>query len=86
MPSHDQPKYMGPRYKIEFERIGRNKSVAAIEVCALGEADLARQIRTAARPHLRSADFDVMLDMDAGAGRFACGTHSGGNFSVTRLN
>lgn len=72
------------RYLIEFERVGRNRNVAAIFVAVNGEAELARQIREHVRPHLRSRDFDVMLDMDAGAGWIACGMHSGGNFSITQ--
>lgn len=74
---------MTTKYIIEFERIGRNTSVPPVTIDAAGEADLTRQIRAAARPHLRSRDFDVMLDLDAGAGWFACGMHSGGNFSIT---
>ena len=74
------------RYLIEFERIGRSRSVPPVTIDADGEADLARKIREVARPHLRSRDFDVLLDMAAGAGWFACGMHSGGGFSVTRID
>lgn len=74
---------MMPRYLVEFERIGRNTSVPPITIDAAGEADLARQIRAVARPRLRSRDFDVMLSLDDGAGWFACGMSSGGNFSIT---
>lgn len=71
------------RYLVEFERIGRNHAVPPITVDAEGEADLARHIRAHARPHLRSADFDVMISADDMAGWIACGMHSGGNFSIT---
>lgn len=78
-----------PRYLIEFERIGRNCSVAAVTVDADGEADLCRQVRTVARPHIASRDFDVMLDYDEFgapiAGWLACGMHSGGDFSITAV-
>lgn len=77
-----------PRYLIEFERIGRNKSVPPVTVDCDGEADLCRRIRDIARPHLRSRDFDVMLEYaEPGetiiGGFIACGMHSGGSFAVT---
>lgn len=70
-------------YLVEFERIGRNGFVLPLTVAVASEADLARRIRDYARPHLRSADFDVMIDADAMAGWLTCGMHSGGNFSIT---
>lgn len=70
------------QYRIEFERIGRNRSVPALTVTALGEADLCRAIRAHARPHLRSRDFNVMLDEDNHRGWLACGLHNGGDFVV----
>ncbi len=70
-------------YLVEFERVGRNHQVQPLTATVEGEADLARKIRAHVRPHLRSRDFDVMLDADAGAGWLACGMHSGGNFTFT---
>jgi hypothetical protein len=70
-------------YIIEFERIGRNKSVPPMKVTVAGEDDLTGSIREYARPHLRSRDFDVILDESGSAGCFACGMHNGGNFSIT---
>jgi hypothetical protein len=70
-----------PRYHITFERIGRNHSVAPLDAEVAGAADLCRAIRAHARPHLRSRDFDVMLDEDSNRGWLACGMHSGGNFT-----
>lgn len=72
-----------PSYLVEFERIGRNRGVRPMTFAVDGEADLSRSLRAVARQHLRSTDFDVMLDMEAGTGWFACGMHSGGNFSIT---
>lgn len=69
-------------YLITFERIGRNRSVSPLNVTVEGEADLARRIRAHARPHLRSRDFDVMID--GTAGWIACGMHVGGEFSISR--
>lgn len=73
------------QYRIEFERIGRNHSVAPLTVNALGEADLCRAIRKHARPHLRSRDFDVMLDEDTHRGWLACGMRNGGDFIIRPL-
>jgi len=70
------------RYRIEFARIGRNRSIEPLHVLALGEAELCRAIREHARPHLRSRDFDVMLDEDTHRGWLACGMHNGGDFTV----
>lgn len=75
------------RYSIRFDRIGRHHKLAPnpVTIDADGEADLARQLRAIARAHLRSRDFDVMLDLDAGTGFFACGLHNGGEFTVERV-
>lgn len=73
------------RYRIEFERIGRNHAVEPLHVLALGEADLCRAIREHARPHLRSRDFDVMLDEDTHRGWLACGMLNGGDFTIHPL-
>lgn len=70
------------RYRIDFERIGRNRNVEPLHVLALSEADLCRAIRNHARPHLRSRDFDVLLDEDTHRGWLACGMHNGGDFTV----
>lgn len=70
------------RYRIEFERIGRNRIIEPLHVLALGEADLCRAIRNHARPHLRSRDFDVILDENSNRGWLACGMHNGGDFAV----
>lgn len=70
-------------YTITFERIGRNRTVAPLTAKVAGEADLCRAIRAHARPHLRSADFDVILDEESNRGWLACGMHSGGDFTYT---
>lgn len=46
---------MTQRYSIRFERIGRNHKLAPnpVTIDAAGEADLARELRKIARPHLR---------------------------------
>lgn len=73
------------KYEVKFERIGRNHAVEPLTVTVDGEADLCRRIRAHARPHLRSRDFDVCVDLDAGSGFIACGMHSGGNFTVRQV-
>jgi hypothetical protein len=56
-----------------------------LHVLATGEADLCRAIRQHVRLHLRSRDFDVMLDDDGRGGWLACGMRSGGNFTIQAL-
>lgn len=73
------------RHLIEFERVGRNHNVEPLHVLALGEDDLCRAIRTHARPHLRSRDFDVILSEDGRSGWLDCGMRSGGNFTVQQI-
>jgi hypothetical protein len=70
------------QYTVCFNRIGRNHNVPALHVNTNSEADLARKIRNYARPHLRSKDFDVMIDMASMNGFFACGMHDGGTFVI----
>jgi len=72
-------------YRIEFERVGRNHAVGPLTVKVDGEADLCRAIRAHARPHLRSRDFDVILDEDTHRGWLDCGMHVGGKFTVHPL-
>ena len=74
------------KHRIEFERVGRNRSVEPLHALALGEAELCRAIRNHVRPHLRSADFDVMLNDDGRSGWLACGMHSGGNFTIQSID
>lgn len=70
-------------YQVTFERIGRNRGVAPLQLVVDGEADMARKVRAYARPHLRSRDFDVCIDAETMTGFFACGMHDGGKFSIT---
>lgn len=73
-------------YRVTFERIGRNHSVAPM-VAKVEDADqLADYIHRHARPHLRSRDYDVKLEIagdGTGHGFIACGMHSGGDFTIT---
>jgi len=70
-------------YVIKFDRIGRKRDVEPLTATVAGEADLCRAIRTYARPHLLSRDFDVMIDEDSNRGWIACGMHSGGDFTFS---
>lgn len=74
-----------PRYLIEFERIGRSRGIAPLTVDVTTDDELAIEIERYARPHLRSRDFEAVIDREAGAGWIACGMHSGGDFSVTQV-
>ena len=69
-------------YKVTFDRIGRNRAVAPLETKAANGDHLCDRIMKYARPHLRSRDIGIHLDMDAGKGGIICGFHSGGEFTV----
>ena len=72
-------------YRITFDRIGRNHNVAPmlakVDDAAPAE-QLAAYIHKHARPHLRSRDFDVFVELDKGTGFIACGMHTGGEFTI----
>ena len=69
-------------YRVTFERIGRNHSVVPLVAKAVDAHDLADLIHQYARKHLRSRDYDVVVDLEAGKGYIACGMHSGGEFEI----
>lgn len=73
------------KYSVEFERIGREHNVPATVFLAAGSDELAELILKYARPHLRSRDVEVCIDLEDGTGFIACGMHSGGNFTVAAL-
>lgn len=76
---------MTQTYRIEFERIGRNRNVAPMVAKVENADQLADYIHRHARPHLRSRDYEVELDLDEGKGWIACGFHCGGEFTITRM-
>lgn len=71
-----------PTYRVTFDRIGRNHEVRPLECERGNEFGLIESIAIHARPHLRSRDFDVVLDKCGTKGFIACGMHSGGDFTV----
>jgi hypothetical protein len=71
------------KYRIEFERIGRNRDVEPLAVKATNHDDLVEQVYWYARPHLGSRDVDVYVDLEKGTGGILCGFNSGGRFTVT---
>jgi hypothetical protein len=73
------------RYRVTFERIGRNRAVEPLEVNVDGPNHLAELIHQYARPHLMSRDVEIYVDPDGGAGHILCGFNNGGTFAVARL-
>ncbi len=69
-------------YHVTFERIGRNHNVAPLVAAVADADDLATRIHKYARPHLRSRDYVVDLDLAEGSGFISCGMHSGGEFKI----
>lgn len=82
-------------YTVTFDRIGRSRNVAPMTV-QVEDADkaspediadgLAEVIYKYARPHLRSRDVEVVVDLDdlegPGKGYIFCGFNNGGTFTV----
>lgn len=71
-------------YRVTFERIGRNHHVAPMTAKVVDTDQLAEYIHKHARPHLRSRDYDVIIDLEKGTGSIACGFHSGGEVTITQ--
>lgn len=81
-----KPKPM-PEYRVTFERIGRNRGIVPLVTRAADGDQLAEKIHGYARPHLRSRDYDVCVDLANRCGFIVCGmVHSGGNFTIKQLS
>lgn len=69
-------------YRVEFDRIGRTHDVTPL-VTKADDADvLAETIYRYARPHLRSRDVEVVVDLQAMTGWIFCGFQVGGHFTI----
>lgn len=71
-------------YLVTSERIGRTDNISW-RVFADNPAQLSSQITALVRPLLRSAIFEVLLDMNEGTGVIMCGAHVGGRFTFADL-
>jgi hypothetical protein len=71
-------------YRIKFERIGRNHSVADLVTSAGSLEDLAEKIHGYARPFVLSRHYAVELNVvdDEGEGCIICGMRPAGDFSI----
>ncbi len=69
-------------YRVEFDQVGRTHDVLPLVAQAAGADDLAEQVYRHARPHLRSRDIDVHVDLELGRGWIQCGFHNGGTFRI----
>lgn len=69
-------------YTVTFDRIGRNHDVRPLTIGADDEAELAEAVYRYARPHLRSRDVEVVVDLEVGKGNIFAGFNNGGTFSV----
>lgn len=77
---------------IVFDRIGRTHDVRPLDVELPVEPEatfadrIAELVFDYARPHLRSSDVEVTVDVDRqtgeGRGFISCGFHSGGRFTI----
>jgi hypothetical protein len=69
-------------YRVFFDRIGRNRQVEPLTTDAANADALAEQIYAYARPHLRSRDVGITVDLAKGDGLILCGFNTGGTFTV----
>lgn len=72
-------------YEVTFERIGRNHNVARLGVEAADADELSEAIHKYARRHLRSQDYEVVVDLEKSEGSILCGMHCGGRFTIEVL-
>jgi hypothetical protein len=73
------------RYRLTFDRIGRNHDVAPLDLDLDDPDEIAEKVYRHARPHLRSRDVEVHIDLDAGRGFIFCGFHNGGTCTITAV-
>jgi hypothetical protein len=77
-------------YQVTFDRIGRMHDVAPLQLTfrarPIDVADkVAEAVYTYARPHLRSRDVEVSVDIENHTGSIFCGFHIGGSFTLADL-
>lgn len=73
------------KFIIMFDRIGRNHHVAPLAAEAEDASRLAEKIYYYARPHLRSNDVQIVVDLEGGEGHIFCGFNNGGAFTVSEV-
>jgi hypothetical protein len=73
------------KFKLQFERIGRNHAIGAREFEARDADHLAEQVYDLARRHMVSRDLDVSLNLEEGNGNIYAGFHSAGTFTIEEV-
>ncbi|SDI40446.1 hypothetical protein SAMN05421505_1497 [Sinosporangium album] len=73
------------RYRVVYDRIGREHDVAPQHTTANGPEELADRITAHARPHLLSEDVQTAVDLVAMAGTIYAGEHPAGCFTLEEL-
>ncbi|GAA4059719.1 hypothetical protein [Actinomadura miaoliensis] len=79
-------------YRVTFDRIGRTggrngtEPPAPLVARVLSADGLAERIYEYARPHLRSRDVEVVVDLEELRGSILCGWNNGGTFTIERLD
>lgn len=73
------------RYRVTFDRIGRNHHPDALETEADDMDQLAERIHVHARPHLLSSDVEVTTDRARHNGYIHAGFHTAGSFTFEEI-
>ena len=72
---------MAIRFTCTFQRIGRDRP-GPLTTEATDADDLAEKVYRYARPHLRSRDVEVVVDLAEKRGFILAGFHNAGDFTV----
>ena len=73
------------RYRITFDRIGRNTSVPNLDVPVTGLIAVGEAISDYAGKFLASTDYDVGVDNDMSGGHIIAGMHEVGTFKIMQV-
>lgn len=73
------------KFRLQFERIGRNHAIGVQEFEARDADHLAAQVYDLARRHTVSRDLDVWLNLEEGNGNIFAGFHNAGTFTIEEV-
>lgn len=74
-----------PRYRVTFQRLGRQHHVPPLDVGGSNPIDIGSAISDYASKYLMSSDYDVGVDDDLSGGHIIAGMHEVGVFTIKRV-